>query len=671
MKQNIPHEIVERVARLRKTINHHRYLYHVLDRQEISDAALDSLKYELTKIEEEYPSLVTPDSPTQRVGGEPLPRFEKVEHRVQQWSFDDAFTESDMLAFDARVKRMLEKELGPGHHPTYTVELKIDGFKIVLTYKDSLLEMAATRGDGTIGENVTQNVKTVESIPLRLEKDEKELIVEGEIWMSKKAFEKLNAEQKKKGEPLFANPRNVAAGSIRQLDPKIAASRKLDSFIYDVALSSSPVPDAQYRELEMLSEHGFKVNKNFKHCRNMGEVIDYWRVWQKKKEREDYWIDGVAVKVNERKYQDVLGYTGKGPRFAIAFKFPPHQVTTVVEDIVLQVGRTGVLTPVAHLKPVEVAGTTVSRATLHNEDQIKKLDVRVHDTVIIQKAGDVIPEVVGVVKEMRKAGSKQFNFPDKCPVCGSAVERVPGESAHRCTNKNCFARKELALHHFVSRHALDMRGVGPQIVDKLISEGLVETPADFFDLEEGDLAVLPGLGEKSAANIIGSIKASARVPFGRFLFALGIMHVGEETAEDLAEHFGTIEKLRAASLEELNAVVGIGDVVAESVYDWLNNKSNDKMLDEVLKRVEVERVHKKTSAKLAGKTFVLTGTLAGMSRDEAKELIRENGGDVSSSVSKETDYVVAGSEPGTKYDEAKKLGIKIIDEDGFRKIVSA
>lgn len=530
----IPANILERINKLRETIDHHRYLYHVLDKQEISDAALDSLKYELKKLEEEYPSLVTPDSPTQRVAGVALEKFEKVRHEVRQWSFEDAFTEQDIRGFDSRVRRFLAKELSREVTPNYVCELKIDGFKIVLTYKKGLLVLAATRGDGEVGENVTMNVRTIESVPLRLEKSDDDVIVEGEIWMGKKDFESLNAEQRKRGEEEYANPRNVAAGTIRQLDPSVVAGRKLQMFAYDIA-STSPLGlrgastklMSQSEELELLGKLGFKVNKSHELFDTIDGVISFWKKWQQKKDKEDFWIDGVVVKVNEREYQDALGYTGKAPRWGIAFKFPAEQVTTVVEDIQLQVGRTGVLTPVAHLRPVQVAGSTVSRATLHNEDQIARLDVRVGDTVILQKAGDVIPEIVGVLTEMRAGKEKKFVFPKKCPVCGSAIERVEGEAAYKCTNRNCFAQRERFLHHFVSKHALDIRGLGPQIVDLLIENELVASPADFFELTHDDISALPRMGEKSADNVIASIEKARETTLPRLLVGLGIPNVGD------------------------------------------------------------------------------------------------------------------------------------------------
>lgn len=665
----VPDEVRARAEQLRGAIDRHRYLYHVEDREEISQQALDSLKHELALLEKQYPALVTPDSPTQRVAGAPLPKFEKLRHEVPQWSFDDAFTEEEIREFDARVRKGIEKALGAGHNPTYAVELKIDGFKIVLSYRNGVLVSAATRGDGTVGENVTQNIRTIESVPLRLRDSEENLVAEGEVWMGKKDFAELNKEREKAGEALYANPRNFAAGTIRQLDSTIVAKRNLQVFAYDIASSSAYVPDTQIEELARLRALGFKVNPNHEQAKTIEEVISFWKKWQKKGEKQDYWLDGVVVKVNERKYQEALGYTGKGPRFAIAFKFPADQVTTVVEDIVLQVGRTGVLTPVAHLKPVRVAGSLVSRATLHNEDQIQKLDVRVGDTVVIQKAGDIIPEVLQVVLELRPKESRRFVFPRTCPVCGSPTERVAGEAAYRCTNPDCFARRNRALHHFVSKHALDIKGLGPQIVDLLIESGLVANPADFFDLSVDDISALPRMGELSAKNLITGINTARTVTLPRLLVALGIPHVGEETAEDIAREFGSIEKLRSATTHELASVPGVGEVVAQALFEWFREKNNARLLDELLARITVTASRVPQSNSLTGMVFVLTGTMPGLSRDEAKELIKARGGSVSSSVSKNTGYVVAGDEPGSKHETARKLGVRIIDEREFRNLL--
>lgn len=658
-------EAKERIGYLKKTIEHHRYLYHVLDRQEMSDMALDSLKRELVDIEMKYPELITPDSPSQRVAGEPSPQFQKVAHEVEQWSFNDAFTEEDMYDFDARVKRFLREPFGDVS-PEYTCELKIDGLKVVLTYEKGLLKTAATRGNGKVGEDVTMNVRTIESVPLRLA-EETDIVVEGEVWLGESELKRINKEREKAGEPLFANPRNVAAGSIRQLDPKVVASRKLDVFVYDIARYGKPY-ETQIKELEELKRLGFKVNPHFELAHGIKDVIEYWKKWQKKSKREDYWIDGVVVKVNERKFQEVLGYTGKAPRFGIALKFPAEQVTTVVEDIVLQIGRTGVLTPVAHLRPVLVAGSTVSRATLHNEDEIKRLDVRVGDTVILQKAGDVIPDIVSVVKEMRTGKEKQYKFPSHVPACGGdgRIERIEGEAAWRCVNKTSYSQQKRKFYHFVSKHAFDIEHMGPKNIDLLLENGLITNFDDIFSLKRGDLLSLPRFAEKSADNLLEAIEEKKNIPLSRFIVSLSIPNVGEETAEDLAERFGELENIEKAAEEELENISGIGGVVAQSIFDWFHEEENTELVRRLLKHVRVSSPQKKhSSLPLAGKSFVLTGTLSSMSRDEAKQKIKDRGGDVVGSVSKNIGFVVAGADPGSKYDKAQELGVEILDEDAF------
>ncbi len=662
-------KIEERLLHLKKTIEHHRYLYHVLDKQEISDEALDSLKRELVTLEMRYPELITPDSPSQRVAGEPLPEFVKIEHEVPQWSFNDAFTEEDIEDFNVRVKRFLQEKY-QGISPDYICELKIDGLKVVLTYKKGLLVTAATRGNGKVGEDVTMNVRTIESVPLRLS-DEVDIIVEGEVWLSKKELVRINKEREKKGEPLFANPRNVAAGSIRQLDPKVVASRKLDVFVYDIAKYSKKMPATQREELEELKRLGFKVNPHFEKCRNTADIIAFWKKWQKASKKEDYWIDGVVIKADERKYQEELGYTGKAPRFGIAFKFPAEQVTTIVEDIVLQIGRTGVLTPVAYLTPVSVAGSTVSRATLHNEDEIKRLDVRVGDTVILQKAGDVIPDIVKVVTEMRTGKEKPYEFPKNVPACGGdgSIERMEGEAAWRCVNKNSFAQQKRKFYHFVSKHAFDIEHMGPKNIDLFLEHGIIVNFDDIFSLKKGDLLTLPRFAEKSAENIIEAILAKKEILLPRFITALSIPNVGEETAEDLAEKFGTLENIEKAKEEDLENISGIGGVVAKSVFDWFREEENKDLVRRLLKHVTILRLHKKKMTPLAGQSFVLTGSLSSVSRDEAKQKIKDLGGEVVGSVSKNTSYVVAGEDPGSKYDKAQELGVEILDEDDFLRMI--
>lgn len=680
MTKRAPEDVVKRLAKLRETIEHHRYLYHVLDKEEISAEALDSLKKELVDIEASYPELITPDSPSQRVAGEPLPEFKKVTHKATQWSFNDAFSQEDIEAFDKRVNKVLALEKSKASRPTYTLELKIDGLKVILEYEKGLLKTAATRGNGVVGEDVTMNVRTIESIPLKLTKPI-DIIVEGEIWLPKKQLERINKEQEAKGLPKYANPRNFAAGSIRQLDPKLVAVRKLDSFMYYIPRNASDepytndrrVPRTQYEQLSYLKELGFKVNPHFKHVSSIKEIVLYWNEWQKKRDSLDYQLDGVVVKVNEYDLQTQLGYTGKAPRWGIAFKFPAEQVTTVIEDISLQVGRTGIITPVAILRPVLVAGSTVSRATLHNEDEIKRLDVRIGDTVVLQKAGDVIPDIVSVVAEMRTGKEKPYVFPEFVEGCGGdgRIERVPGEAAHRCVDRNSFAQEKRKLYYFVGKSAFNIEKLGPKIIDLLLEHKLIASPADIFTLKRGDLLSLPRFGEKSADNIVESIEKARAVSLSRFVTSLSIPHVGEETAYLLAETFGTVENIMKATKEELEAVEGIGEVVAASIAVWFREKIHKDLVRKLLKRVKVE-AEKKTEKKSAvsGKTFVLTGTLESLGRDEAKEKIRQKGGNVSGSVSAKTDFVVAGAEAGSKEDKARELGVTILTEEEFLKMIA-
>lgn len=684
-------EIRERYEKLKASLNHHRYLYYALESPEIPDSAYDELERELADIEAKHPELITPDSPTQRVGGV-LGTFKKVRHSVPQWSFNDVFSEEEFREFDARVRKMLSKpaqnfSIGSGEpressttasstSVVYTCELKIDGLKVVLTYKEGKLVTAATRGDGTTGEDVTHNVRTIQSVPLVLTRPI-DCVVEGEIWMSEEALKRTNKEREKNGEPLFANPRNAAAGSIRQLDPKIAASRGLSTFIYDVASTSEALPETQAEELTYLQELGFKVNKNFELAQSADEVIAYWKKWGKKNKSQDYWIDGIVIKVNDRRGQEALGYTGKAPRFAVAFKFKAEQVTTVVEDIVLQVGRTGVLTPVAHLRPVLVAGSTVSRATLHNEDEINRLDVRIGDTVILQKAGDVIPDIVQVLPDLRTGKEKKFVWPTHVPECGGdgRIERVPGTAAWRCVYKDSFAQVRRRFRHFASKGALNIEGLGPSTVDALLEKQLVQNFDDFFTLTEGDVLTLEGFAEISAKKLIASIQNTAKnVTLARLLTGLSISQVGEETAILLAQKFKTLEKLEEASEESLRDIVGIGPIVGKAIVGWMAEKQNKKLLERLQKVITITNPDYTTAATaktlpLSGTTFVLTGTMESMSRDEAKEKIRKLGGDVSSSVSKNTTYVVAGSEAGSKLDKAQELGVTVLSEQEFLKLL--
>ncbi len=682
--------VIERLEKLKAAIEKYRYEYHVLDRAAISEAALDSLKHELVEIETKYPELITSDSPSQRVAGKPLPEFKKVPHKVPQWSFNDAFSPEEMVEFDARTKRFLKgTNASAAKTPTYTAEHKIDGLKIVVEYKKGLLFQAATRGDGKVGEDVTENVRTIESMPLKLTQPA-DIIVEGEVWMPKSQLAILNKARAKAGEELFANPRNVAAGSIRQLDPKIAAERKLNSFIYYIAqYRGKDFPATQHGSLEFLRELGFKVNPYFKHCKNIEEVISYWREWAIKMPKEEYLADGIVVKVDERELQDALGYTGKAPRWGIAFKFAAEQVTTILEDIVFQVGRTGVVTPVAHLKPVLVAGSTVSRATLHNEDEIKRLDVRIGDTVILQKAGDVIPDIVSVVRELRPKNSKPFVWPTHVAACAidgeegpdaGRIERVPGEAAWRCVSRNSYAQVKRRFYHFVSKHCFDIDGLGPKIIDVLLDQGLIATFDDIFTLKRGDLLALPRFAEKSVDNLLASVESARSVTLPRFLAGLSIPQVGEETAFDIAKHFGSVEKVAAASLEEVESIYGVGPVVAKAVFDWFRVAANKKLVANLMKQVKIEKMPAAVTAgvgatatkkneKIAGKTFVFTGTMPTLERVAAEEMVRNLGGNASSSVSKNTDYLVAGENAGSKLTKAESLGVKIIDEAEFLKLV--
>jgi DNA ligase (NAD+) len=666
-----PKEVKERIEKLRTAIQKYRYAYHVEDQELIPASALDELKHELFELEKEYPELVTPDSPTQRVAGKPLPGFKKVRHSVPQWSFNDIFSETEAKEFDARVKKLLKERFGDAVRPTYVCELKIDGLKVVFTYEKGMLMTAATRGDGTVGEDVTMNIRTIDSVPLRLARNV-DVTVEGEVWMGKRELSALNATQTRAGKPAFANPRNAAAGSIRQLDPKLAAERPLDTFIYELDRTSEAFPKTQWDELSYLRNLGFKVNRLAARFDSIEEVVGFWKEWQEKRGRENYLLDGIVIKVNEKQYQDALGYTGKAPRFSVAFKFPAEEVTTVVKDIDLQIGRTGILTPVAHLSPVTVAGVVVSRATLHNEDQIHRLDVRVGDTVVIRRAGDVIPEVVQVVPELRPRGAKAYVFPKHVPECGGdgRIERVPGEAAWRCVNKGGPVEQRRRLAHFVGKSALDIEGMGAKTVEALIDAGLVTSPDDIFTLTEGDLENLEGFAEISAKKLIESIARRRQVPLERFLIGLSIPQVGEGTARDLAEHFGTLDAIAGAPLKALEEVPNIGRVVAESVRGWFHDAENRKTLAKLLKVVRVEKARQRERGKLFGKTFVLTGTLESLSREKAAQKIRALGGSVSSAVSSKTDYVVVGENPGSKYEKAKKLGVRTLSEAEFLTILS-
>lgn len=664
-------EAKERIEKLKKTINRHRYLYHVLDRQEISDEALDTLKKELFDLEQEFTDLITPDSPTQRVAGQPLKQFNKIKHPAPMLSFNDAFDQNDMAEWEKRFERISS---GAKQHGYYC-ELKIDGLAIELIYKKGELVIGSTRGDGTVGEDVTQNLKTVEAIPLKFKienlklKIPEQLVVRGEVFITKKEFEKINKEREKAGLKVYANPRNLAAGSMRQLDPKITASRNMDSFAYSLVTDLGQKTHEE--EHLILKSLGFKTNPHNKFAKGLSEVQRFRDYWEEHRDKLNYEIDGIVAILNDEKSFQRTGTVGKAPRGAIAYKFSPKEAETVIEDIIVQVGRTGVLTPVAILRPVQIGGTTVSRATLHNLDEIKRLGVKKGDTVIVGRAGDVIPDVKKVLKELRTGKEKDFRMPNQCPICGESIEKIKDQVAYRCVNRSCPAIKREAVYHFVSRKALNMDGVGPKIIDSLMTAGLIRDSADLFNLKKEDLLNLERFADKSAENVIKAIQSKKKVTLNKFIYSLGIDHVGEETGFVLAQKFKNLKNISEASLEELQNVSDIGPVVAQSIYNWFQKPYNKNILSKFKKagvRI-VERRTSKDSAKLAGKTFVLTGTLESLGRDEVKEKIRELGGDVSGSVSKNTDYVIVGSKPGSKYDQAQKLGIKILDEKEFLKML--
>jgi len=667
-------DIIDRAAKLRELIQHHNYLYHVLDTPEISDEAYDTLLQELIAIEKEHPLLQTSDSPTQRVGAVVREGFTKITHKVPQWSFDNVFSAEELYAWGEKVARYLERSDIQVTDLLYTIEHKIDGLKVILEYEKGVFIRGATRGDGTIGEDITDNLRTIKSIPLILP-EPVDIIVGGEAWLSHKELERINQEREKEEKDLFANPRNAAAGSLRQLDSKVTASRRLDTFIYDiyeldVSRTSLKAPQTQADELRLLANLHFKVNPYWKTVASISDIVSEYSEWQNKRTKLSYDMDGIVIAVDDIELQRQLGYTAKAPRYAIAFKFPAEQVTTVVEDIALQVGRTGVLTPVAHLRPVRVAGSVVSRATLHNEDEIQRLDVRVGDTVILQKAGDVIPDIVRVLTELRTGQEKKFVFPKKVAACGGdgSIERVPGQAAWRCVSKNSFGQRSRVLAHFVSKKAMDVDGLGFSIVEALLKAGLVNTFDDFYTLEKGDILEIEGFAEVSAQNLLDALQASRNVAFAKFLVGLSIDQVGEETARDLARQF-SLQQLREASVEELIQVDGVGEVVAKSITEWFKEANNITVIDRLLEYVSLKDEGKKTVGALDGKTFVITGTLSRFSRDEAAEKVRTLGGKVSGSVSKSTDYVVAGESPGSKFAKAKELNIQVLNEDEFISLV--
>lgn len=674
------HQAKKRIEQLKNQLKEVDYAYYILDKPIMSDAARDSLKDELEELENKFPEFITPDSPTQRVGGKALGKFEKVKHRHPKYSFNDVFSFEEVLEFDKRIKKFLK--LPEDSDIEYNAELKIDGLNMSLIYKDGILEKAVTRGDGFVGENVTHTARTIKSVPLSLRK-KIDIETGGEVYMPIKSFEDLNKRQIKSGEAAFANPRNAAAGTIRQLDPKIAAERDLDFFLY--AIYEGVETKTQKEYLDIGGQLGFKINPDHRVCKNILETKSFFDKIAKKREKLPYEIDGIVIKVNSIEYQKRLGRTAKDARWACAYKFAAQQASTIVEDIQVQVGRTGALTPVAILRPVKVAGSTVSRATLHNEDEAIRKDVRAGDTVIIHKAGDVIPEIIEALKKLRPESARSFKMPEKCPICGSKVFRNPGEAAHYCSNPDCFARHKERIIHFVSRKGMDIAGMGEKIVEQLINEGLIKDTPDVYNLTEGDLEHLERFAEKSAQNLVGAINRSRKAELRKFIFALGIRHIGDETANLLSRYLRgakfeeekqiSVEELKNimidTSKEELENIEGVGEKVAESIFNWFRGKKNQNFLEEFNKagiNLILPEINAKMK-KLEGKIFVLTGMLDSMTRKEAKDRINLLGGHVASSVSKNTDYVVAGKDPGSKIKKAEELNVKVLEEREFVEMI--
>jgi DNA ligase (NAD+) len=671
----------QQIEKLREEIRHHEELYYVIDNPQISDAEYDALLEKLQKLEQKHPDQITPDSPTQRVGGRPAEGFAKVVHRRPMLSLDNSYNIDELRAFDVRCQRLAE-----GRKLEYVAELKIDGLSLALHYENQLLLRGVTRGDGRTGEDVTQNARTIRSIPLKLrtqssklkaqisnsETEFPDLEVRGEVFIPRKVFERINAEREEQGEPRFANPRNAAAGTIRQLDPQITANRKLEMFAYDL-LSGERKPFAtHWQALDWLEAAGFKVSAERMLCSSIEEVIEFAGRIEARRDDLDYEIDGLVVKVNSTALQDEFGTTNKAPRWAIAYKYAARQAETRVVSIVVQVGRTGALTPVANLEPVSLAGTTVSRATLHNPDEVKRLGIRIGDWVLIEKGGDVIPKVLKVIESRRTGAEKAFRMPKKCPVCGGEISRPEGEVVLRCVAADCPAQLMGRLLHFASRRAMRIEGLGEALVDQLVASGRVRDAGDLYNLTLDDIAGLDRMAKKSASNLLAQIGESKKRDLSNLIYALGLRHVGDRTASTLVRQFGSLEALSKATVEELDEVPEIGLTVAQSVRDWFDDPGNI----ELCKRLEAGGVTTTTEKSastddtLSGKLFVLTGTLAGYTRDEARAAIETRGGRVTSSVSKKTNYVVAGDEAGSKLDKAQELGVTVIDEEAFKKLLA-
>lgn len=659
-------QAAQHAAHLRDELNHHNYLYYVLDAPEIPDAEYDRLLRELQTLEEKFPELQTPDSPTQRVGAVPLKAFNEVTHEVPMLSLNNCFSEQELLDFDRRVREGLDKD-----NIEYAAEPKLDGLAISLLYENGVLVRGATRGDGSKGEDVTQNIRTIETIPLRLQGRHypERLEVRGEVIMTKAGFERLNERQREKNEKTFANPRNAAAGSLRQLDSRITATRPLEFYCYGIGVATQAIADRHSKILQQLKDWGFRLNPEVKVVKAVQGCAQYYAEIQQKRDGLPYDIDGVVYKVDRLADQDILGFVSRAPRWAIAHKFPAQEEMTVLRDIEVQVGRTGALTPVARLEPVFVGGVTVTNATLHNQDEIDRKDVRIGDTVIVRRAGDVIPEVVSTVLSKRRKGARKFKMPRKCPVCGSEVVKLENEAVARCSGGlYCGAQQKEAIKHFASRKAMDIDGLGDKLVEQLVDEGLIHDVADLYALTVEQVATLERMAEKSAQNLVDALEKSKSTTLERFIFSLGIRQVGETTARTLAHYYGSLKSLMKAKAEKLLEVEDVGPIVAESIETFFKQKHNDEVIAKLIRAgIHWPAIEKPSKAQLtlAGKTFVVTGTLSTMGRNEAKAALLAKGAKVSGSVSKKTDYVVVGADPGSKASKAAELGLEILDETAF------
>ena len=657
----------KRVEELRQQIEHHNYRYYVLDDPAVSDYEFDGLMRELQQLEDEYPGLVTPYSPTMRVGGRASERFPKVTHSTPLLSLANAFGEGELWDFDRRVKNAV------GGGVEYVTEFKIDGLSVALTYNKGIFERGATRGDGVVGEDVTANLRTIKTIPLRL-KEEVSLEARGEVFMPTDGFERLNSMQQDKGLNTFANPRNAAAGSLRQLDPAVTAARPLDIFIFNLEYIEGKKISTHTEGLEYLKGQGFKISPEYRVFQSMEDVMECCMDWQQKRDTLPFEIDGIVIKVNSLRHREILGATGKNPRWATAYKFPAQAEKTRVKDIIIQVGRTGALTPTAILEPVRISGSTVGRATLHNEDYIRDKDIRIGDRVLVKKAGDIIPEVTEVIKSERTGGERQFKMPDKCPECGSDAVRAEGEAATRCTGIACPAKITRSIIHFVSRDAMDISGLGPSVIEKLLEKGFIRDASDLYRLKDKqeELAKLEGLGSKSVENMLAAVEASKTKGLSRVITALGIPLVGTRAAALLAQHFGSMDALENAGERQLTGILEIGSVMAESIVTFFKQHQNTEFIERLKESGVVLTEGRKegdTPKALSGLTFVLTGTLEGYTRSEASDIIEDLGGKVTSSVSKNTDYLLAGENPGSKLDKARKLGVRVINEKEFISLI--